>query len=96
MELLLEETRKIYNLDAVKAGWVVYAKHRSWMEGLCGYITFLSPTEIAVQYKPDIRNVSNHFFIPVEQVTNGEWVVRFSADLKEVYELEMGDKGEAG
>lgn len=91
MELIIEETRKVFNFEAIKPRWCVYAKHRSWVEGKCGFVTAMTQTELTVQYAPDIRNVSNHLFIPVEQVEHGEWLIRVSPDLKNVYELEIGE-----
>lgn len=43
---------------------------------------------ITVQYHPGIANVTNHFFLPAEEVAAGEWEVRWTKDMKTVYEYE--------
>lgn len=72
------------------SGWCIFVKHSSWSEGISGYIANISDTEIIVQYNPDIHNVRNHFFIPVLEVVNGEWEIRVSDTLKDVYEFVIG------
>lgn len=78
--LLVNTERKEYNLDEIRRGTLIYAKHRSWTEGHTGIVTEASRTMLCVQYLPDIQNVLNHFFIPEEEAESGEWEIRYSSD----------------
>ena len=42
--------------------------------------------EIAVQFHPGIGNVTNHFFILASEAAAGQWEIRWSVDMSEVYE----------
>ena len=76
----------------------MYAKHRTWPEGKSGFVTAVTDKQITVQYHPGIGNVTNHFFLPADEVAAGEWEVRWSADLKEVneYKTEGGGLDDTG
>ena len=99
MALLIEAPEHSYNLEEIKAGYLVYAKHRTWEEGKAGIITTANEKQLIVQYYPGICNVTNHYILPVEEIHAGEWEIRWSADLSEVKEYTEspeGDKTESG
>lgn len=85
MPLVVERPRKVYDLSQIKAGWLFYGKHNTWKEGKAGIVTSATEKELVVQYYPGIANVTNHFFIPAAEVYAGEWEIRWSADMSEVY-----------
>ena len=44
------------------------------------------PFFVAVQFHPGIGNVTNHFFILASEAAAGQWEIRWSVDMSEVYE----------
>jgi len=87
MSLVIDTVSKIFDITLIKKGCLMYAKHRTWAEGKGGFVTAVKDTEITIQYHPGIGNVTNHFFLPVSEVTAGEWEVRWSEDLTTVSEF---------
>ncbi len=73
--------KEVFNTAAIDRGFFIFGKHRSWAEGLNGLVANVTEEEILVQFLPDVRNVTNHYRIRVSDVANGEWDLRFSADL---------------
>ena len=86
MELIIEKPESVLNTSEIKTGMLVYAKHVSWKCGISGFVTAITEKEMIVQYHPRIGNVTNHFFINAKEVAAGDWQIRYSADLSEVYE----------
>ena len=39
-----------------------------------------------MQFHPGIGNVTNHFFILASEAAAGQWEIRWSVDMSEVYE----------
>lgn len=76
--LVVDADRQIFNLDEICRGTLIYARHSTWQEGQTGIVTEASEGTIRVQYPPAIQNVLNHYFIPVREVTDGEWEIRYS------------------
>lgn len=95
MQLIVDRTDQVFNQEEIKTGYLVYARHKSWPNGHTGVVTLVSDTEIQVQYDPGIRNVANHFRLPVEKVAAGEWELRWSSDLKEIGEIRMKGDSES-
>lgn len=92
MALVSEKPKQVYDLSKIKAGWLFYGRHKTWEEGKAGIVTSAREDELVVQYYPGIANVTNHFIIPAAEVYAGEWEIRWSADMAEVY----GDAGQQG
>lgn len=86
MELIIEKPECVLNTSEIKTGMLVYAKHVSWKCGISGFVTAITEKEMIVQYHPRIGNVTNHFFINAKEVAAGDWQIRYSTDLSEVYE----------
>jgi len=86
MELIKEQPKFIFDTSVIKAGYVLYAKHNSWKEGKAGFVTLATEKELVVQYHPGIGNVTNHFFIPIKEVAVGDWEIRWSSNLSEVFQ----------
>lgn len=70
--------RTEFNLDEIRRGTLIYAKHRSWKEGKSGIVYHASAERITVLYPNEKTNTQNHFFIPVSE--DGEWEIRYSND----------------
>lgn len=85
MALVNEKPKQVYDLTQIKPGWLFYGKHKTWEKGKAGIVTSATENELVVQYYPGIANVTNHFFIPAAEVYAGEWEIRWSADMSEVY-----------
>lgn len=79
--LVTNEATPHFNLDEVKRGTLIWAKHSSWSEAEMGFVTSASKDEIAVQYPPRIQNVTNHFFIPAQEAADGQWEIRYTNDM---------------
>lgn len=96
MALIVDTVTKVFDTTLVKRGYLMYAKHRSWPDGKAGFVTAVTDKQITVQYHPGIANVTNHFFLPADEVATGEWEVRWSEDLSKVEELEGGGGDDTG
>lgn len=94
MTLITEKPENVFDTEAIKPGYLVYAKHFSWKEGIGGFVTAVTDKEVVVQYHPGIGNVTNHFIMQAQDVAAGNWEIRYSADMKEIIfypEPEAGD-----
>lgn len=85
MALIIQSTRPVFDTTKVEKGHLIYARHRSWEDGLSGIVTGVSEDRLVVRYHPAIGNVMNHFFIPAAEVNAGEWEIRWSEDLTTVW-----------
>lgn len=86
MALWIEKTIVLYDLSQIHLGDLCYAKHITWEVGRAGFVTSVTEQQLVVQYHPGIGNVTNHFRIPVSEAAEGQWEIRWSADLSEVME----------
>lgn len=89
MALIITENRPVFDTGEIARGYLVYARHRSWDEGLGGFVTRVSGDKVTVQYHPGIGNVTNHFHIPAKEVADGQWEIRWSKDMTEIGSIEM-------
>ena len=94
MELIVIENRPVFDTTQIARGDVLYARFRSWEEGRGGIVTRVTADKLTVQYHPGIGNVTNHFYIPVTEVADGQWEIRWSKDLLEIGEVEMTPESE--
>ena len=84
MALIVESSRPVFDTTKIEKGDLLYAKHRSWDTGRGGIVTGVSADRLIVQFHPGIGNVMNHFIIPASEASDGQWEVRWSADLTEI------------
>lgn len=99
MALVIERPVMSYDLTQIKRGYLLWGKHYTWNEGKAGFVTSATENELIVQYHPGIGNVTNHFIIPVSEAVDGQWEIRWSADMSEVFEYGIEkdeEKGEEG
>lgn len=94
MELVIEKPVVAYDLTQIKRGMLLYGKHSTWSEGKAGFVTSAKEDQLIIQYHPGIGNVTNHFIIPVSEAVDGQWEIRWSADLTEVYKYNGKKPGE--
>lgn len=92
--LIIKEQTEIFNLDEIKRGTIIYAKHRTWKDSEKGFVVCVNEKEVIVQYLPAIGNVTNHFFIPVEEIAGGEWELRYTNDMQTI--MVYPEEGEEG
>lgn len=78
--LLVNVEKSTYNMEEIQRGTLICAKHQTWEDWQSGIVTEVSEDLIRVQYLPSIQNVLNHYFIPVSEVEEGEWKIRYSSD----------------
>lgn len=93
MSLVIKKTVMTYDVSRIKRGYLLYGKHYTWSDGKSGFVTSVTENQLIVQYQPDIGNVTNHFVIPVSEVTDGEWEISWSSDLKEVWTYNISEVG---
>lgn len=86
MSLLISENGKVFDTEAVKKGFLISAKHKSWAEPKNGIISSVSPDELRVLYCPGIANVTRFFFIVASEVETGQWELRWSEDMTDIKE----------
>lgn len=86
MALVIEKPISSYDLTQIERGYLLWGKHYTWNEGKAGFVTSATEDQLIVQYHPGIGNVTNHFIIPVSEAVDGQWEIRWSADMSEVFE----------
>lgn len=86
MALVIEKPVAAFDLSEVKRGYLLWGRHFTWNEGRAGFITSATESQLVVQYYPGIGNVTNHFIIPVSETAEGQWEIRWSADMKDIRE----------
>lgn len=100
MALVIEKPVMSYDLTQIERGYLLWGKHYTWSEGKAGFVTSATENQLIVQYHPGIGNVTNHFVIPVSEAVDGQWEIRWSADMSEVFEYgietdtEQGEEGD--
>ena len=104
MSLIIEKPTTAFDMSQIKRGDLLWGKHYTWNEGKAGFVTSAAEDQLIVQYYPGIGNVTNHFMIPVAEVVSGQWEIRWSTDMSEVFEYGIqadkeqqetkGDEGE--
>ena len=86
MSLITEQPTSAFDLEQIKRGHLFWGKHRTWNEGEAGFVTSATEKQLIIQYHPRIGNVTNHFRVPISEVADGQWEIRWSADMSEVFE----------
>ena len=86
MALIIEKYAAAYDLTQIKCGNLIYGRHRTWDKGKAGFVTAATEKQLTVQYHPGIGDITNHFIIPAWEAADGQWEIRWSADLTEVSE----------
>lgn len=94
MAIGTEQSAAVSDISAIKPGDLLYGRHQSWKEGKAGFVTRVTEKYIAIQYYPGIANITNHYFIPFTEAAAGEWEIRYSTELSEVYEYRNSKGGE--
>ena len=84
MALVIEKPVKAFDLSHIGRGCLLWGRHCTWDGGKAGFVTSATGTQLVVQYHPGIGNITNHFIIPVQEVVEGQWEIRWSYDLSEV------------
>lgn len=96
MALVIEKSAKTYDLTQIQRGYLLWGRHYTWNEGKAGFVTAATEDQLIVQYHPGIGNVTNHFVIPVSEAVEGQWEIRWSKDMSEVFEYEQETEGGEG
>lgn len=86
MALVTEKPVASFDLTQIERGYLLWGRHFTWNEGKAGFVTSATEELLIVQYHPGIGNVTNHFMIPVSEVVDGQWEIRWSADMSAVQE----------
>lgn len=94
MSLVIEKPRATFDISQIKRGYLLWGRHSTWNEGKAGFVTAATEDQLIVQYYPGIGNVTNHFIIPVSDAVEGQWEIRWSADMAEVQEYNIKEDGE--
>ena len=84
MGLVTEQPVSVFNMEAVRCGDLLYGRHCTWSAGKAGFVTAVTSDQLTVQYYPGIGNVTNHFHIPIAEVTAGDWEIRWSSDMTDI------------
>lgn len=86
MALIMEKPTAAFDMSQIKRGDLLWGKHCTWNEGKAGFVTTATEQQLIVQYYPGIGNVTNRFVIPVSEVIDGQWEIRWSTDMTEIKE----------
>lgn len=95
MPLLKEEPAVAFDLTKISRGCLLWGMHFTWDEGRAGFVTSATKEQLIVQYHPGIGNVTNHFIVPVSEVADGQWKIRWSEDLSEVHAYGIKENSES-
>ncbi len=94
MSLVIEKQRAVFDMSQIKRGYLLWGRHSTWNEGKAGFVTAATENQLIIQYYPGIGNVTNHFIIPVSEVADGQWEIRWSADMTDIWECNIKADGE--
>lgn len=94
MPLVIENPKVSFDMTQIKKGYLLWGRHSTWNEGKAGFVTSCTEEQLIVQYYPGIGNVTNHFIIPVLEVADGQWEIRWSTDMTEVQEYGVEEEVE--
>lgn len=94
MSLVIEKPRAAFNMSQIERGYLLWGRHSTWNEGKAGFVTSATEDQLIVQYYPGIGNVTNHFIIPVSEAAEGQWEIRWSADMADIQEYNIKADGE--
>lgn len=94
MALVIKKPTATFDLSQIKRGYLLWGRHATWEEGKAGVVTSATENQLIVQYHPGIGNVTNHFIIPVSEVEDKQWEIRWSADMSEIQEHDITADGE--
>lgn len=89
MSLVIEKPAASFDLKQIQRGYLFWGRHYTWGEGKAGFVTSATEDQLIVQYHPGIGNVTNHFIIPVSEAAEGQWEIRWSADMTEIQEYNI-------
>ena len=89
MALIMEKPTAAFDMSQIKRGDLLWGKHCTWNEGKAGFVTTATEQQLIVQYYPGIGNETNHFGIPVSEVIDGQWEIRWSTDMIEIKEYRV-------
>ena len=84
MALVIEKPAEVFDLSQIGCGYLLWGRHCTWEEGKAGFVTSATEKQLVVQYHPGIGNITNHFIIPVSEVSKGQWEIRWSPDMREI------------
>lgn len=92
MALVIEKPVAAFDLSEIKRGYLLWGRHSTWNEGKAGFVTSVTESQLIIQYYPGIGNVTNHFMIPASEAAEGQWEIRWSADMTDIrgYNMETG------
>lgn len=90
MALITEQPAAVFDLSQIACGHLLWGRHRTWKEGKAGFVTSATTDQLIVQFYPGIGNVTNHFRIPVSEAADGQWEIRWSADMVKIQEYGTG------
>ncbi len=90
MALVTEKREPAFDLAEIRRGYLLWGRHRTWDEGKAGFVTSATEGQLIVQFYPGIGNVTNHFIVPASEAAEGQWEIRWSADMAEVKEYGIG------
>lgn len=85
MSLVVNGEVPTFNLNAIKPGDCIYAKHNTWETGNTGFVSSVTGECVVGNFYPGIGQIVNHFIIPVSEAAAGEWEIRWSNDLVDIF-----------
>ena len=86
MSLVMEKPIATFDMSQIKRGDLFWGRHCTWNKGKAGFVTTATEQQLIVQYYPGIGNVTNHFIVPVSEVIDGQWEIRWATDMIEIKE----------
>lgn len=79
--MLINHVERVeYNLEEIRKGTLIYAKHQSWEHGMPGIATHVTTSCVTVLFQNEKTNTYSRFLIPVSEVVSGQWELRYSND----------------
>lgn len=89
MALVITEKAPIFDLEKIRIGDFVRARHRTWKEEMNGIVVSVHPEQARIIYLPGIYHAIRYFTIRAQELHDGEWAIMHSRDLQSVEKVEM-------
>ena len=72
--------RAEFNAEEMRRGTLVFAKHKTWKEGISGIVYRASAEQITVMYPNSLTNTKIIFLYQFQKFIKMKWEIRYSGD----------------
>lgn len=92
MALITTASETQFDTSQIEKGNLIYVEHDLWNDPKSGIVMYASTDKLVFLYHPGIANVTNRHTLTAGELTAGEWLVRWSADMSTINEYSHTEK----